>query len=178
MATFLDIGLLQKFDFIFPFLLVMVVVWGTLSYSKFMGDNKFAHSLIALLLGLLVLMSGTIREIINKMAPWFILLFIFIFFLLVLSKFGGDDGSPIGESYGWLKNMFLILAFIIAVVSVIDVTVWESEDGGSDSVVSGGDVGGSGKSAFFATLRHPSVLGLVLIFFIATFTILRLSSEA
>jgi hypothetical protein len=45
-----------------------------------------------------------------------------------------------------------------------------------DKVI-GGEVGDSGASAFFATLRHPAILGLIVISLIATFTINRLTTE-
>ncbi len=173
MATFLDIGLLQKFELIFPFLLVIIVIWGLLSYSKFFGDNKFLHSMIALIFGVLVLFSEPIREIINRMAPWFILMFMFIFFLLVLSEMGGEGSG----TYGWMKMTFIILSFVIVIYSIIDVKVWDVDTEDSSDIVAGGDIGKGGKSDVFSTLRHPAVLGLILIFFIATFTIQRLSFE-
>jgi hypothetical protein len=103
MATFLDIGLLQKFGLIFPFLFVLVVVWGVLSTTKFLGDKKFIHGIVALVLALLVLFSTTLREVINNMAPWFVLIFIFIVLLLLGLKTFGMTNSEIQADFGWMK---------------------------------------------------------------------------
>ena len=84
MATFLDIGFLEKFSVIFPFLLALVVIYGILSYSKLFGDNKTVHILIALFVSMMLLLSDSVRQIINLMAPWFVLLFLFMVFLMII----------------------------------------------------------------------------------------------
>ena len=177
MATFLDIGLLQKFEIIFPFLLVLVVVWGVLSYSKFLGDNKLIHGIIALALAILVLFSDSIREVLNRIAPWFVLLIMFIFFLMLLSKMGGDTGAGVGEGAGWMKMTIVIIALIILLFTIVDVMVWDEDTQTAGDIVTGGDVGEGGKASFFAVLRHPAVLGLIIILLIATFTIQKLAVE-
>jgi hypothetical protein len=161
MATVLDVGLLQKFDLIFPFLLVVVIVWGVLGYTKFLGDNKLAHGLVGVILGVMVLMSESIREIINSVAPWFVLLFLFIFFMMFLGKAGGLADTEMIETFSWLKITFVIISFIILIYVTVDVTVWNEDTETSADVVTGGDPGEGGESAFWATLRHPAVLGLI-----------------
>ena len=177
MATFLDIGLLQRFELIFPFLLILVIVWGILSYYKFLGENKFIHGIISLVLALFVLLSESIRIIINKMAPWFVLLIIFIFFLLLLTKAQGGSGEGLGKEFEWLKITFVIIAFVIFVFAIIDVFVWDEDTQTAENIVTGGDVGEGGKASVFAVLRHPAVLGLLLILIIAAFTIQKLAIE-
>ena len=101
MATVLDLGLLQKFEIIFPFLLVFVIVYAILSSTKFLGENKGIHSLIALAMAIMILFSATTREIINVMSPWFVVLFIFILFVLLAFKLFGTTDEDI---MGVLKN--------------------------------------------------------------------------
>lgn len=181
MATFLDMGLLNKFELIFPFLFVLVIVWGILSYSKFLGDNKFVHSLLALLLALVVLASAPSREIINLFAPWFVIIFIFALFVLISVKMFGVTDSEIAagikDRYSWIAWTLGGILLFIFIMSIINVRVWDEETEDSASVVSGGDVGGGKQSSVFATLRHPKVLGLFLILIIAAFTIQKLSIQ-
>ena len=181
MATILDIGVLQKFELIFPFLFVLVLIWGILSYSKFLGDNKFLHGIIALALGLIALFSEPTREIINGMAPWFVLFFIFILFILISIKiFGVTDSEIAGGIKGrcaWVIWTLVGIFLFIFIFSIIDIRVWNEETQDSESVVSGGDVDSGSKSAFFATMRHPNMLGLILLLIIATFTIQKLSVQ-
>jgi hypothetical protein len=177
MATFLDIGLLHKFDLIFPFLFVLLLMWGVLSQSKFLGENKVMHGLIALILGLLCLFSETLRAVINSMAPWFVLLFVFAVLLLLGFKTFGSSDVDIKEDFGWVTKVFFVLAAIIFAYSVINVTVWDKDTEIAADVVSGGKVGDTGPAGFFAVMRHPAVLGLITILLIATFTIKRLAES-
>lgn len=178
MATFLDIGLLQKFDIIFPFLFVFVLIWGVLSYSQFLGDQKWVHSFAALILGLLVLVSASAREVINQLAPWFVLFAVFALFMLIFFKmFGFSDSDILTGLRGdqsWVLWTIGILFTAIFVYSIINVNVWEKEDAGEETNMDG-DVGEGGAKGFFATLRHPKVLGLILILIISSFAISNLS---
>lgn len=175
MATLLDIGLFEKFGSIFPFLFVLVVIYGTLNHVKFLGENKFIHSAIALIFAILVLASDSISAIINEMAPWFVLVFMFIIFLVMLFKTMGEQKEFIPKEVEWIKMTFLIVFFVIFIFSVIDATVWDKDTRQYEDVVTGGEVGGGNKEAFFATLRHPKVLGLILILLISSFTIQNLT---
>lgn len=177
MATFLDIGLLQKFEIIFPFLFVFVVVWGLLSYLKFLGDNKFVHAIIALILAILALFSSFVSKVINGIAPWFVLIFIFIVLLFVALKTFGLSDTDIRTEFDWIKYAIVIVSFIILAYAIFDNTVWSEDAESSGDTVSSSDVGASGRSGITATLRSPAVLGLILIFLIAVFTIQKLSVE-
>ena len=181
MATFLDLGLLHKFELIFPFLLILVIVWGVLSYSKFLGDNKFVHSLIALLLALVVLFSEASREIINLFAPWFVIIFIFIVFVLISIKmFGVSDNqirSVISGEYSWIAWTLGAIFLLIFILSIMNVRVWDEDTEDSATMIKEGDVGKGDLGGFFATLRHPKVLGMLLLLFIGTFTIQKLSAQ-
>lgn len=172
MATLFDVGLIEKFSFIFPFLFVLITLYAGMAHAKLFGQNKFLHSVIAILFAFIALISETLREVINAIAPWFILLFIFIIFLLILQGFGAGGG----DSPTWIRDVFLIIAFFIVVYSIIDVTVW-NDDTETTSDDLDGDPGDSGRAGFFATLRHPSVMGFILMALIASFTIKKLTES-
>jgi len=179
MATLFDTGLLQKFDFIFPFLLVLVLVWGILSYSKFMGENKFMHSLIALVLAFLVLISDDIRKVINLTAPWFVLLMFFIILVIILVKTLGTTDSQIMsvlKAEDWIIYLLIGGVILIFAIASAQVFVWDKEaaEEGS-SIISGGEVGDESMQGAVAVLRNPQVLGLVFIFLIAAISIHRLT---
>jgi hypothetical protein len=187
MATFLDITLLEKFSIIFPFLLVFVVVFGTLSYSKILGNNKALQSFFALILAFFTFFSPTIRIIINRMAPWFVLLFIAILFIIMAFKAYGATDADItnllhSKRYGsQIVWWILVLAIIIVIGSI---TLRGGEKGirptsmnitTSEGTTTTTDVTKE-KSVFWDTLLHPKVLGLVAILLIANFTISNLAS--
>ena len=82
MAAF-DVGLLENFVVIFPFLLVWVIVFGVLSSTKTFGDNKGIHAIIGLSLAFLFILSKNAVAAVNMASPWFVLLFLFIYFFFV-----------------------------------------------------------------------------------------------
>lgn len=189
MATFLDITLLEKFSIIFPFLLAFVVLYGVLSTTKILGENKAVQSFLAIIVAFFTFLSPTIRAIINRMAPWFILLFIFtIFVIMVFKTYGASDQDVVGflkhPIYGsqviwWM----LILIIIITIGSITSVTMRGGEKGirpiGTNITTAEGvtittDVTKE-KSVFWDTLLHPKVLGLIVILLIANLTISKLA---
>ena len=180
MATFLDIGLLQKFELVFPFLFVLVVVWGILSYSKFLGDNKTLHSILALLFAVVVLFSAQARAVINAISPWFVIIFIFVIFILISIKMFGisDDSITAGlkGDYQWVLWTIGIIGALVLIISVIDVNFWREDTSTVDSIEEG-DIGENGGGAILATLRNPNVLGLILLLLIATFAIQKLTIQ-
>ena len=78
MATFLDTGLLSYFSVIFPALLVFVIVYALLEKTKLLGENKAIHAIAAIAIALMLMLSRNIMNVINYMAPWFVLLFVFL----------------------------------------------------------------------------------------------------
>ncbi|MCK4521157.1 MAG: hypothetical protein KAU20_01195 [Nanoarchaeota archaeon] len=183
MATVLDLGLLQKFEIIFPFLLVFVIVYAILSSTKFLGENKGTHSLIALALAIMMLFSTTTREIINAMSPWFVVLFIFILFVLLAFKlFGTTDEDIMGvlknPKYSFIIWWVVALCLIIGIGAVTRTTLGGGElNTTTTESLHEGDVGSRGTGAFESTMVNPKVLGLALILLIATFAIQKLSSQ-
>ena len=101
MATPLDVGLLGNFQIIFPFLFIFSIVFGMLTYTKFLGDNKVVSALIAIVLSFMALFSDIVVETINTAAPWFVLLIVFIVFLMLAFMILGVKE---GDFVGVLKN--------------------------------------------------------------------------
>lgn len=180
MATLLDLTALEHFSSLFSFLFVLVIVFGVLSYSKFLGENKTIHALIALFLAIITLFSETVVEAINKMAPWFVLLFVFILFMLMAVKiFGTTDADIMGvlkdSNYQYIILWVVAIGIIIAVGSLTSV-VWGGDQGLPVYNESSTDVGSTGGDAFFGTLFHPKLLGVVFLLLVSLFTIQKLTA--
>jgi len=179
MATILDITALENFSLLFSFLFVLVIVFAVLSYSKFLGDNKGIHGLIALFIAIMTLFSDAVVETINTMAPWFVLFFVFILFMIMAFKvFGTTDSDIMGvlknPEYGYIIWWVVAIGIIIGIGSLTS-NVW-GEGGAPVYNESSTDVGETGANAFWGTLFHPRVLGIVLIFLVAVFTIQKMTA--
>ncbi len=179
MATPLDIGLLEKFSVIFPFLFVLVIVYAILQYGKFLGSNKGIHALIALFLAIMTLFSSAVTDTINLMAPWFILLFVFILFVIIAFKIFGTSDSDImsvlkDPSYNYIIWWIVAIGLIIALGSLTSV-VWSAESGGMPTY-NESSAEGMGANAFWNTIFHPKILGMAVILLIAVFTIQKMTA--
>src|SRR3989344_3445264 len=90
MATFLDtLGVLNYFAPIFSALLIFAVVYAILHKAQIMGDNKILHSIVAIALGILAMMIPDIVALVNFIAPWFVVVFIFVVLLLMVYQMFG-----------------------------------------------------------------------------------------
>jgi len=201
MATFLDIGILEHFGKIFVVLIVFLIVFGLLETVKVFPGKKGLNGLIALIIGLMFLVSNVATNMVKTMVPWFIVGILFIFFVLFMIRMWGlgdaDIKNLIGDSnvYPWL--IVLMIVILLGTLStVFGQSLLEKGEGSSNTVVvdaNGTYVGvdssaglpgpgmpGSTTTSSFSTnmlntLRHPKVLGMILVLIIGAFLMLFLT---
>ncbi|RLE48191.1 hypothetical protein DRJ25_00470 [Candidatus Woesearchaeota archaeon] len=177
MVTLFDSGILQKLNFLFPFLLVLVFVYVVLTRLDYFKDKQGTAGFIAFVLAILTITSSFVTKVINKMAPWFILLIVFgILILLVYQAMGIKEdkitevltSEQHGPAFVWL---IIALVVLIALGSII--TVFSEEKGFLK--LTGKEVG-SEEASLWSTLIHPKLLGLVLLLLVAYFSVQKLTS--
>lgn len=119
MASILDAGLLSIFSGFFTFLLVYAFMWGVLTWKKPFGDkNTGVYALISLTCAVFVAIIPPVRSFIQFIAPWYIALALFLFFILFITALFGlssekDFPKMISDSrvYTWI----IIIAVVIAI---------------------------------------------------------------
>lgn len=178
--------LLEKFSVIFTMILVMVVVYAIMQWTKMLGESKGVHMLIGLIFGLFVIMVPDISSLISVMIPWFVLLFIFILLMIMAYKiFGATDDDILGA----LKSSDKMIIYVVIIISIIIVIGSFSSVYGQKLLSKGGgavengvapEPGSTATSSFTsnigATFFHPKVIGLIFIFLVAAFTIALLAT--
>jgi len=185
MASVLDIGLLDKFSFLFTMLLIVVIVYGILESIKLFGDRQGLHIMFAFLVGVLLLLVPSVNQVISIITPWFILLFIFILLLVVAYKMLGATDADIRNAMSTNKSIvYWILIFaVIFLLGGLGKVFFSGGDNAvgvtanETGVTTAGEIGQTGVGAFYATLFHPKVLGLIFLLLIGVFTITTLSSK-
>jgi len=170
MATFLDVTGLEHFSSFFVFIFVWLAVYAILIYTRIFGGNKAISIVIGLIIGIFVLFSPIASGVIQYIAPWFAVIFIFVILISVTSKmFGGADF----ESYSSLKWVVLIIIVITLIVGslsyVRERTVLPGDNETSE------DVDYAQTTNFFF---HPRVLGMLFVLLIAVFTIALLAGKS
>ncbi len=187
----IDITILKGFDVIFVFLFVLVIVYAVLDKIKLFGDNKGLHGLVAFVAGILTLFSDVAIKTIVTAAPWFVLLLIFfIFILIAFMTFGVKE-----EGFLWVMKSdefsyvrYWVIAFIIIIfLGSLSFAIAEEKGGfpgyknvtmeNATQALAGGPGAPVQASAFWETLFHPKILGMIAILMIALFTISRLTER-
>src|SRR3989338_10653877 len=87
MPTFLDLGLLEYVQIIFPFILIWVVTYSVLEWREILGKNRNLHAIIAFVLAMMSLFSPPVIAIIKYMTPWFSMLLVFSLFFFIFFYF-------------------------------------------------------------------------------------------
>ena len=187
MATFLDVGLLQAVDVIFPFILVWAIMFSLLQKTKVATPSPGINGLISAVFGFLVLISDTATDIVNFMIPWFAITIIFLLLLLLVFMVFGAKEADIFEYMkgnkivGWVLLLIVVTIFVAAVGDAVgqDIGPFLDEEGRAvDTATGSRDVATSSFSQnITATLFHPKILGLMVIFGIAIFAVFLLSGE-
>lgn len=105
---------------LFIFLLVFFVMYSLLSKLKIIDGNKFVHVLVSFIIAIIFVTFTSTREIILKTTPWFAVLIIFAFFVMMLVGFTQKKMDDIiGPWLGWILIILIALIFLILVMKVM-----------------------------------------------------------
>jgi hypothetical protein len=164
-------------------ILIWAIVYGLLAYVKPFGKNNGLYAIIGFVVGIIVMLSENALKIINYMIPWFILIFILIVFLVMAYMFLGAREADVLNVLTRDKTIvvwILIIFFIIFIASLGKVFFTKETPIKGEGNISAemSEVGERGEGAFWATLFHPKVLGLIFVLLIAVFTLLLLTEES
>ncbi len=183
MATVLDLSLLKSFDVIFPVLLVFALVFAVLQKTKALGESLQINAIVAVVIAFMVLLSDTLVSVLNFMVPWFtVIIIFFILILLIFQIFGAQESDIRGALGDKTLQWTLIGVGIVLLVASLGTVLGQSFtdaafDGDGNVTIT--DEGGVAQKDFMgsarATLFHPKVMGLVIIFLIAIFAVAFLS---
>ncbi|MBI4980140.1 hypothetical protein HZC30_01115 [Candidatus Woesearchaeota archaeon] len=185
MATFLDVGLLNYFSSIYPFLFVLVLVYALLQKTKALGDSIGTNATIAVAAALMTMLSKTLIDVINFMIPWFVVVIIFlVLVILVFQIFGAKEADLTSamkdKAVYWTLIGIALVIMVAAFGKVLGQSLTEVsfQQGVNATNVtgSGGVATSSFESNIYATLFHPKVLGLMIMFAIAIFAVAFLSA--
>ena len=177
-----------------PTLLVLVIVYAVLNFTKALGDNKIIEALVAVFIAALFLVSDTASNVIAFMAPWFVILFIFLIFTIIAFKaMGVTDAQIFGamKSYRSISIWVISLSIIIGLLGIANTYgqgllsrqpgyeqytanpdgTFTSPEGDIVSSIPPGSATGSFRTNLTRTLFHPEILGFALIGLIASFSI-------
>jgi hypothetical protein len=180
MVTFLEANLFGYFNSLFIFLFVLVASYAILTSIKVFGNNAFINAIIAFILAAVFASSDYASRTFQYATPWLVLLFVLFMFIMIIFKFLGAEGKDIPISPVGNPAMQVIISVFILVIFVLAAGQANKERKEKQIVDGEIDEGGNRILSFpekiGETLRHPAVLGLIMVLLMATFTILILAS--
>ena len=187
MATFLDTSLLQSFDIIFPFLLVFAITFAILAKTGALGKDVLAiNAIVAASTAFLVILSDPLVQMIKFMVPWFVIAFIFFMLLLLIFQIFGATEKDIfkyiqtDKGVGWVIVGVGIIILFAAIGNVLGQSIGPYLDEGSNATAVQGSSGvatGNFQTNITATLFHPKVIGLIILFVVMIFAVALLTGS-
>ena len=118
MAT-LDFTWLAYFSSVFGFVFIWVLLFAVFTKTKLLGENAWINSIIALIFGLIFITFTPGSIYLSTIVPWFSLLIVSIFFLLVIVGFSQKEMDKFMKP--WMTWVFIGLLLVILIFSAVKV---------------------------------------------------------
>jgi hypothetical protein len=190
MSSIMDVGLLQNFSNILVFLFVFAASYAIMKKTKIFGDSGSLLALIAFVIAIVVALNNAIIAFLAFVLPWFFILVLFLIFLIFIAKIFGKSDKDVAWAFNWKdKNTPIVTLIIILTIIIIGVglsnllgqDLLEKGQGQpivKETVESEESVASTDyNSSVLATLSHPKVLGVIVVFIVAIAAILLLTSS-
>jgi len=113
MAAQLDVSVFQYFLPLLSFLVVFAVSFVVMKKLKFIESN-WAQAFISFFIASIFVATGTAREFVSDFTPWFAVLLVSAFFLLLLMGFLGDSVKGLNKTVGVIFVVLFFIAFLVA----------------------------------------------------------------
>ncbi|HLC52238.1 MAG TPA: hypothetical protein VJI98_03270 [Candidatus Nanoarchaeia archaeon] len=181
MATILDVGILNYFDFIFPWILVFALVFGLLQKTKFITDSIHINAAVSAVLAFMVILSDAAVKIINVMIPWLAVTVIFLTLLLLIFQLLGLQEKDLpklvaDKAVYWPVLVIGIIIIIASFGTVFGQSLTEASLEGGIAIEEGQSTAtGDFRTNIYAILFNTKVLGIMVLFTVAIFAVFLLS---
>lgn len=106
---------------IFGFLFVFTVMYAILAKTKILGENAFSNALVSFVIAIIFITFSSGVEYIGNVIPWFALLIVCIFCVLVIIGFSQKEIDKFMKpGFTWVFIIILIIIFVISAVKVFN----------------------------------------------------------
>jgi hypothetical protein len=115
----IDISGLSFFMPVFGFLFVFVIIYALLIKTKILGGSLAINFIVSFVIAFIFATMSSAQEYVQKVTPWFVILVIILFFILIIIGLSqlkiGDIMKP---GFVWIFIAALLLVFLIAAITV------------------------------------------------------------
>ena len=164
MASMMDISLVGNFKPIFIWIFIWATTFAVLKKTNLFGDNMGMNTLVAFIMSTLFTLVDPMRQFIDVLTPWFVVLMVFAVFLILTFLFLGVKEETIGETISQPGTVWFIIIFMIIIFLAVLTSVWGpmvqpvTTTGGEEGIM----------SDIILIIFNPKVLGAFILLFIAS----------
>jgi len=117
----IDISGIFFFMPIITFLFVFLVVWSVLVMTKILGEAPWVNLFVGLIMATIFISFSSLDLYVRTVIPWFVVLLICVFLVLLLSGFASKDlYKAMSSKVGWIAIVLLIIVFLVAAIKVFN----------------------------------------------------------
>jgi len=117
-----DVSVVTYFAPILAFFIVFVLMYALLNKTKVIGENTWILLFVSFIIATIFVTAGSVSQVLLNVIPWFAILVVALFFILLLSGFVGEIDA-IRKGVNWFFVILLVLVFIISGVKVFSHTL-------------------------------------------------------
>lgn len=151
---------LLQFGPIFGFVLITALSFGVLQKVKFFGSDMVAVDMVvAAMLGMFAVSSDIFRSILSELVPYFLVFVVFLFFTILFFLMLGIKDDEIAGAFKDESEATVIIGVAVAIAILVLVNHFYT------------------KVTEIAWLKNSYILGLIVFFVIAGFTVRQIAYE-
>ncbi|MFT4326586.1 MAG: hypothetical protein ACMXYK_03745 [Candidatus Woesearchaeota archaeon] len=167
MVTFLDAGLVSGFSAIFAFLLFYVLIYGVLIASGIAKLGKGIAAIIAVSIAFLGLFSPRAVLVVQMVIPWYLVLFVIMFFIMLAMMFSGVKFE--GDMGKKFVGPFLVIMLVIFFAGLGQAFFGEGLVDSEGEAIE--------RPFFLDRLISPEVLGVIIFLVLVVVVILAMGAS-
>jgi len=112
---------LEFFMPVFGFVFVFVIIYALLAKTKILGGVIWIDVIVSGIIAIIFSTIISVREYIQAVTPWFVVLVVALFFILIIIGLSQQNIDKIMKpGFVWVFIIALILVFFIAAIRVFD----------------------------------------------------------
>ncbi|MEK6914832.1 MAG: hypothetical protein AABW83_04230 [Nanoarchaeota archaeon] len=116
-----DISGIFFFMPIISFLFVFLIVWSLLIKTKLLGESTWTNLFVGLIMATIFISFSSLDLYVRTIVPWFVVLFVCVFLVLLLGGLATKDiGEFMGNWFGWISIILLVIIFLISAIKVFN----------------------------------------------------------
>jgi len=147
-----DLSGIAYFAPLWAFLIVVAVVYAVLSRTELLGESKFLNVFVSFLIGTMFVTLAGVREYVLTIVPWFAILLISLFLILIVLGMVGEETKSLHRGLGVAFLVLLVIVFLVAGLNVFSENLAPYLPGS-----------GAIRGGFVDWLYSPRIIGAVLL---------------